>query len=401
MLLPVIFGQGSGGQNLPLAFALAALKLVTFTAVMLLAGGRAIPWLFTKIAETRSRELFTLGVLAVALGIAASSAVLFGISMALGAFVAGMVVGQSEFSARAGSDALPMRDAFSVLFFVSVGMLFDPWQALAAPALIVLTLMIVVIGKPLAAIIIVALLGYGSHIAFGVAIALAQIGEFSFLLATLGRQLGVLPEAAMNAIVAGAIVSIMLNPILYRRFASIELPVRLRKMLDRRPVSLDSGPEVDPVHLAVVVGYGPIGQAVVRILRGREIVPTVVEMNIDTLRRLQDEGIRAVYGDANQIEVLNEAGIEKAASLILTSSGSASMTEGIRNTREINPRIHVIARADYLREIAVIRDAGADEVFVAEGEVALAITDSLLRHLGSTPTQLDEARDWIRSKYFT
>ena len=225
-----------------------------------------MPWLFTKVAVTRSRELFTLSVLAVALGIAAMSSLFFGISMALGAFVAGMVVGQSEFSARAGSDALPMRDAFSVLFFLSVGMLFDPMQAFQAPLLIVKTLLIVMIGKPVAAIAIMSLLGYGSHMSLGVAIALAQIGEFSFLLATLGRQLGVLPEDAMNAIVAAAIVSIMLNPMLYRSVSATEAFLKrypaLWGRLNRRPenervIAPELVPTADPSHRAVVVGHGP------------------------------------------------------------------------------------------------------------------------------------------------
>ena len=407
VLLPAMFGAASDTSGLPMAILFATLKLIAFGVFMLKGGGRVVPWLFTKVAVTRSRELFTLSVLAVALGIAAMSSLFFGISMALGAFVAGMVVGQSEFSARAGSDALPMRDAFSVLFFLSVGMLFDPMQAFQAPLLIVKTLLIVMIGKPIAAVAIMSLLGYGSHMSLGVAIALAQIGEFSFLLATLGRQLGVLPEDAMNAIVAAAIVSIMLNPMLYRSLGVIEGVLKrypaLWKLLNRRPeneriIAPELVPIADPSHRAIVIGHGPIGKTVVRLLRDRGIEPTVIEMNIETVHNLQDDGIRAVYGDANQLEVLEQAGATKAASMILSSSGSAAMTEAIRLAREINPRIHIVARADFLRDIEGMRNAGAHEVFAGEGEVALAMTDSILRHLGSTPDQLDEARHWIRSK---
>ena len=407
VLLPAMFGTASETSGLPMAILFATLKLIAFGVFMLKGGGRVVPWLFTKVAVTRSRELFTLSVLAVALGIAAMSSLFFGISMALGAFVAGMVVGQSEFSARAGSDALPMRDAFSVLFFLSVGMLFDPMQAFQAPLLIVKTLLIVTIGKPVAAIAIMSLLGYGSHMSLGVAIALAQIGEFSFLLATLGRQLGVLPEDAMNAIVAAAIVSIMLNPMLYRSLGVIEAFLKrypaLWNRLNRRPendrvIAPELVPIADPSHRAIVIGHGPIGKTVVRLLRDRGIEPTVIEMNIETVHDLHDDGIRAVYGDANQLEVLEQAGATKAASMILSSSGSAAMTEAIRLAREINPRIHIVARADFLRDIESMRSAGAHEVFAGEGEVALAMTDSILRHLGSTPDQLDEARHWIRSK---
>jgi CPA2 family monovalent cation:H+ antiporter-2 len=325
--------------------------------------------------------------------------------MALGAFLAGMVVGQSDFSARAGSEALPMRDAFAVMFFLSVGMLFDPRQALESPLEIAAALAIVMIGKPVAAIVIVAALGYSSRVGLGVALALAQIGEFSFLLATLGRQVGALPDSAMNPIVAAAIISIMLNPVLYRwgerleRF--IERHPRLWRALNRKAASerdsqLEFDREVNPAHRAVIVGYGPIGQMVFRILQQRGIEPTVIEMNIETQRRLRSEGRAVVYGDANRREVLEQAGITSAASLILSASGTADATEAVRAAREINPDIHVVARADYLRETELLRRAGASEVFSGEGEVAVAIADSILRKLGATPEQLDEARERIR-----
>ncbi len=239
VLLPVIFGGSTAATfSLPVLFTLAALKLALFIAFTMIPAGRFIPWILNKIAETHSHELFTLGVLAVALGVAVSAAYVFGVSMALGAFLAGMVVGQSEFGARAGAEALPMRDAFAVMFFLSVGMLLDPRQLIESPWLILATLAIVMIGKPLAAMIIVAVLGYSSRIAIGVAIALAQIGEFSFLLGTLGIQVGALPPAAMNPLVAVAIVSIMLNPVLYRSVDRVESFLirqpRLWRLLNRR-----------------------------------------------------------------------------------------------------------------------------------------------------------------------
>ena len=407
VLLPVLFGapSGHGSYGLPLAVGIAALKLAVFIGFTLIAGSRLVPWLLSKIAGTHSRELFTLSVLAIALGIAVASAYFFGVSMALGAFLAGMVVGQSEFSARAASEALPMRDAFAVMFFLSVGMLFDPRQALASPLLIGATLAIVMIGKPAAAILIVAVLGYSSKVALGVALALAQIGEFSFLLATLGRQVGALPEGAMNPVVAAAIVSIMLNPLLYRRAESLERFIarhpRLWRALNRKAAAerdspVDQGQEYDPAHRAVIVGYGPVGQMVFRILRQRGIEPAVIEMNIETYRRLRGEGLAAVYGDANRKEVLEQAGIAGAASLILSASGMAASLEAIRAAREINPAIHIVARADYLRETQVLLRAGASEVFSGEAEAALAIADSILRKLGATPEQLDEAREQIR-----
>jgi CPA2 family monovalent cation:H+ antiporter-2 len=410
VLLPVVTVASAADQatSVPVAVASAILKLAAFVVFTLVAGGRVIPWLLNKIAETHSRELFTLSVLAIALGIAVASTYVFGVSMALGAFLAGMVVGQSDFSGRAGAEALPMRDAFAVMFFLSVGMLLDPWQVLAAPLLILATLAIVMIGKPLAAITIVALLGYSSRIGLGVAIALAQIGEFSFLLAVLGRDLGVLPEAAMNPIVTAAIVSIMLNPMLYRTLGSLEAWLarhpRLWRLLNRGAhgdlLTTVSEARPTPAYRAVVVGYGPIGQTMTRLLRERGIEATIIEMNVETVRGLRRQGQRAVYGDANQANVLEEAGIVNARTIILSASGAAGAAEAIREARRINPRIHVVARADYLGQAASLLGVGANEVVSGEGEVVLAMTDSILRHLGGTPDQLDEERARIRAELF-
>jgi CPA2 family monovalent cation:H+ antiporter-2 len=222
VLLPVIFLPSEHqGWGLLIPLLLALLKVGVFIIFTLYFGGRFIPWLLGKIAETKSRELFTLAVLAVALGIAVGATYLFDVSMALGAFLAGMVVGQSDLSARAGAEALPMRDAFAVMFFLSIGMLLDPMEVIRTPFLILATLAVVMIGKPLAALGIMALLGYDARTSVSIAIALAQIGEFSFLLATLGRHVGAVPAEAMNPLVATAILSIMANPMLYRSRDSI------------------------------------------------------------------------------------------------------------------------------------------------------------------------------------
>ena len=408
VLLPVVFGSSDADlRTLSIALVVATVKLAAFAAFMLVLGPRVLPKLMNRIAETRSRELFTLAVLAIALGIAAGSSYFFHISMALGAFLAGMVVGQSDFSARAAAEALPMRDAFAVMFFLSVGMLFDPTRALNSPGLIAATLGVIILGKPLAALLITTLLGYGPKVGMGVAVALAQIGEFSFLLANLGTQIGVLPEEAMNPIVAGAIVSITLNPLLYGAIPQInrflENQSWFSQLLTARAPKAIEGVNNDAVsptaaHRAIVVGYGPIGQTVVRLLMDRGIAPTVIEMNIETVRRLQQEGIHAVYGDVNQHEIREKAGIDEAASLILSASGSAGSIEAIRGAREANPHVHIVVRADFLREADSLRRAGAGEIFSGEGEVALAMTNSILRELGGTPEQLDEFRDQLRSR---
>lgn len=410
VILPVLFSPAVKGStaSLPVSFGLAALKLGLFIAFTLFAAGRIIPWLLNKIAETRSRELFTLGVLATALGIAVGSAYYFDVSVALGAFLAGMVVGQSDFSARAGAEALPMRDAFAVMFFLSVGMLFDPRQLVEAPLLILATLATVMIGKPLAAMAIMTVMGYSSRISLGVAIALAQIGEFSFLVAALAIQLGALPQKGMNPLVAAAIISIMLNPMLYRARKPLEAALRrhprLWRLLNREVakamIDEPADYEAEASHRAVVVGYGPIGRAVTRLLQERGIEPTIIEMNIETHKQLRARGFKTVYGDANQKEVLEQAGIAKAASLILSTSGSANATEAIRIARQINPKLHVVSRVDYLLQAESMKKAGADEVFAGEGEVALAMTDSILRKLGATPDQLDAERERIRAELF-
>jgi CPA2 family monovalent cation:H+ antiporter-2 len=414
VLLPELFGERAQGESgLPLVLGVAALKIGALVALTFVLGGRLIPWLLECAAATRSRELFTLTVLVVALGLAVGSATFFGVSMALGAFLAGMVVGQSDFSLRAASEVLPMRDAFAVLFFVSVGMLFDPHYLLEGPGLIAATFAIIVLAKPLSALGIVLLLGYPPKVALAVGIALAQIGEFSFILAALGKNLGLLPEAASNALVAAAIVSISLNPLLYGTLDPLEAWAARRRRLWRwltarshaqaAPGSVTSSDResAEPSgHQAVVVGYGPVGRTLTRLLRDNDIEPTIIEMNLATVQRLRAEGVAAVYGDASQRETLKNAGVERAGSLILSTSGIRAPEEVIRLARELNPEVRVLARTAYLRERAALRQAGADDAFIEEGEVALAMAESILRVLGAIPEQIDRERDRVRADLF-
>jgi CPA2 family monovalent cation:H+ antiporter-2 len=411
VLLPALFGPGEGGAaRLPLTLGLTALKIAGLVAFTFLVGGRAIPWLLERVAATRSRELFTLTVLVVALGIAVGSAVVFGVSMALGAFLAGMVVGRSEFSLRAASEALPMRDAFAVLFFVSVGMLFDPRHLLEAPGLVAATLGVILLGKPLAALGIVLLLRYPPKVALSVAVALAQIGEFSFMLALVASQLRppILPPEATNTLVAAAIISITLNPVLYRMIDRAESWASRRPRLwawlnARVPAGAPARPAPaserarrrEARHRAVVVGYGPVGRTVTRLLRENEIEPTVIELNLETVRRLRAEGVAAVYGDASHRDTLKGAGVDRAGSLILSASGIGREEEVIRVARELNPSVRILARSSYLRDVPPLRRAGAEAVFAGEGEVALALTVALLRRLGATPEQIDRERERV------
>jgi CPA2 family monovalent cation:H+ antiporter-2 len=352
--------------------------------------------------------LFTLTILVVALGVAVGSSAVFGVSMALGAFLGGMVVGRSDFCLRAATDALPMRDAFAVLFFVSVGMLFDPTFLLKSPVLVAATLAVVMIGTPLAACAVVLALGRPVRSAVGMGLALAQVGEFSFILARLGKDLGALPEAAVHAIVAAAIVSISVNPLVYRLAGRIDRWVAgrpglarrfaARARLERAQVTAAEKARVDPTHRAVVVGYGPVGRTLVRLLRENEVEPTVIELNVETMNRLRAEGVSAVYGDANHPETLKAADIARAGTLFLSSSGLTGAEEVVRVARELNPALRVVARSAYLRERPGLRKAGADEVYSGEGEVALAMAESLLRVIGATAEQIDRERDRVRAE---
>jgi CPA2 family monovalent cation:H+ antiporter-2 len=399
VLLPTLLNAQSGPVGAATALGLAALKIGLLVGLLVIVGGRVIPWTLERVAATRSRELFTLAVLVIALGIAVLSAKLFGVSMALGAFLAGMIVGRSDFSLRAASEALPMRDAFAVLFFVSVGMLFDPRTLLEAPGLIAATLAIVLVAKPLAALAIAVVRGYPLRIALPVAMSLAQIGEFSFMLAAVARELGAMPDRAVDALVATAIASITLNPLLYRAARAIE-PALARRFGSAAEAPADADElSGDAAHRAIVVGYGPVGQTVTELLLDNGIEPIVIELNLDTVRRLRMFDVRAVYGDASRPDILAEADIARARHLLLTAATGAAEEEIVRRARELNPEIRVVARTQYTRQVPAVRKAGATDVFADEGEVALAMTTSILGHLGATDEQIDRERARVEALF--
>jgi CPA2 family monovalent cation:H+ antiporter-2 len=400
VLMPAMFGENQDASPF-IATAFAIAKVAALTIFTIVVGGRALPWLLAHVSRMQSRELFTLAVLAIALGIAVAAAEVFGVSMALGAFLAGLVVGRSEFSVRAAADALPMRDAFAVLFFVSVGMLLDPGVLLSAPGMVIATLAVILLGKPLAAFAIVWLMRYPFKTALSVAVALAQIGEFSFIVATLGNELGVLTLDATNTLVGASIVSITLNPLLFRAIA----PLDRWRGRHRPPVArVSSAPAASPpssAHRAVLIGYGPIGRAVARLLRENEITPTVVEMNVDTVRALRLEGVDAIHGDAAHPDVLAAARVDEAGSFIVSVAGLPDVEESFRVARQQNPSVQILARATHLREVPALRAAGADVVVSGEGEVALALTAAILQRLGATPDQIDRERERVRGELGT
>jgi CPA2 family monovalent cation:H+ antiporter-2 len=398
VVLPAVaVSGGSGGDSSATWAILGAVGRIGLLGALLFGvGGKLIPVLLTYVARTRSRELFTLTVLVLALGIAVASATVFGVSMALGAFLAGMLVGRSELSARAASEALPMRDAFAVLFFVSVGMLLDPAALLQHAWLMLATIAVVLFGKAAVAFVVVRVLRHPVRTAVSVALALAQIGEFSFILGALGRQLGILPEAATQVLVVTAIVSITLNPLLFR---GLEPLLRWLSRKNAQPVvpAPEQADEAD--HRAVVVGFGPVGQIVSRLLRDDGIPVTVVELNFDAVREIEGQGLRAVHGDAAQRGILEAAGVGRAQSLIFTAPG-LPLESLIRDARELNAHIRILARASYVKDVPAMRAAGADWVVAEESEVGLAMTEHLLSVLGATPDQLDRARERAREQLF-
>lgn len=407
VVLPAAFG-GDAGQSFSLlqAFGVPALKIAALVGFIFVVGGWGVPKLLAYIARTGSRELFTLAVLVVALGTAVGSAQFFGVSMALGAFLGGMVVARSEFSFRAASEALPMRDAFAVLFFVSVGMLVDFQNLLESPGIVAATVAVVLVGKPLAALLLVLVMRYPLKVALSVAVALAQIGEFSFILATVGRQLEILPETATNALVATAILSITLNPLLYRAVGPVDRWLHRRDwvplwMKSGHGKSLQSANADTPLlgrRRAVVIGFGPVGQTVCRLLRDNHIAPTVIELNHDSFARLRDQGVPVVYGDASHLETLKGAGVAGADFLILSASSIQGSREVIQEALKLNPKLRVLARTSYLREARELVDAGAHDVFTGEGEVALSMTEHILREFGATPEQIDRESHRIREE---
>ena len=404
VLLPTLAPGSADG--LAGALALTFVKVGALVAFTALVGNRLIPRVLDRIARAHSRELFTLAVLVIALGIAVGSAIVFQVSMALGAFLAGLVVGRSEYSLRAASEALPLRDAFAVLFFVSVGMLLNPAALVENPGLVAGTLAIVIVAKPLVAFLITWMMRYPLATSLTVAVALAQIGEFSFMLARVGMDLGLITSEAGNVLVAVAILSIVCNPILYRLVAPAARWIlahrALARILDRSRRDgerVAATPPVDPAHRAIVVGYGPTGRIVVRLLRDNGFEPTIIDMNVDTVRQLREQGVDAMYGDATVRETLAQAGAATADTVILTSAGMTESREAIRHAKELNPHVRVLARAVYLRDMHPLRDAGATAIVSAEGEVGLALTELVLQRLGATPDQIDHERERVRSEF--
>jgi monovalent cation:H+ antiporter-2, CPA2 family len=412
--IPVLAGAAGAGPGAsgvgPLAtsLGLAMLKLAGLVALVFVAGSRIVPWVLEQVARLRSRELFTLTVLAIAVAIATGSALFFGASMALGAFLAGMVVGQSPLSHQAAADALPLRDAFSVLFFVSVGMLFDPGFLLREPLLVLATLTIVLVAKPLVAMAVVLALGYSVRTGLTVAFGLGQIGEFSFILGALAREHGLLPAAGESVLVACALVSIAVNPFLVRLIDPLEGQLRRRLRLwrvinargDRRGAEMRAqvgqAVEAHGGPLAIVVGYGPVGRAVDRVLRQAGLEAVVIDSNPDTVAALVRAGRLAVYGDAAHRDILLHAGVARASHLLVTLPHSVNRGPLVAAAREINPSLWILVRARYLLEGRALEQAGASAACFEEAEAAVALAVRLLRELGKDEGTIARETETVR-----
>ena len=362
------------------------LQVGGFVALMLVVGRRVFPWVLWQVARTGSRELFTLCVVAAAVGIAFGSAVLFGVSFALGAFFAGMVMRESEFSHRAAQESLPLRDAFAVLFFVSVGMLFNPSVMWERPLQVLAVVAIIIVGKSLAAAALVLAFRYPLHTALTVSASLAQIGEFSFILVGLGASLGLLPPEGASLVLAGALISIALNPLVFRAIAPLQKWLLARSALARRLEQRDDPlaelpTSTDERYLArqvVLVGYGRVGRRVASVLAAHNIPLVVAEQNRELVEKLRAQGMAAVFGDAVEPAVLIQAHIARAHMLVIATPDTLNVQQIIATARLLNPGIETVVRSHGEEEAVRLEKECGSTVFMGEEALAQAMAGHVL-----------------------
>ena len=396
VLLPP-FAQSLGGNaeassagDLWQTLGLTLLKVVAFITLMLVAGRRVFPWLLWQVARTGSRELFTLCVVAAAVSVAFGAAELFGVSFALGAFFAGMMLRESEFSHRAAEESLPLRDAFAVLFFVSVGMLFDPLILIEQPLHVLSVLAIITLGTPLASAALVLIFRYPLSTALTVAASLGQIGEFSFILTGLGMNLHLLPAQGQSLILAGALTSIAVNPLMFKAVAPLLQAIRARsalaRALERRSDPLAELPmsthEKFLAGQVVLVGYGRVGRRIAETLAERGIPYVVAEQNRELVERLRSQGLAAVCGDASDPAVLVQAHIARASMLVVATSSTFNVRQINSTARMLNPTIETVVRTHSEEEAKLLEQEGIGTIFFGEGELAKAISRHALERYG-------------------
>ncbi len=392
VLMPPLAGMLGGEQqsndlSLWQTIGFTLLQVTAFIAIMLVAGRRIMPWLLWHIAKTGSRELFTLSVIVAAIGIAYGATALFNVSFALGAFFAGMVMRESEFSHRAAEESLPFRDAFAVLFFVAVGMLFDPSVLIEEPLHVLAVVAIIIVGKSLAAMALVLAFRYPFNSAMTIAASLAQIGEFSFILAGLGLTLGILPPEGMSLVLAGALISIALNPFVFASIAPVSKWLLARSATARRFNS-----RVDPYAelpmsterkylegQVVLVGFGRVGRRIAEALKERGIPYVVAEQNREIVESLRKKDIPAVSGDASDPVVLVQAHIAQAAMLVVATPDSINVRQMVDTARTLNPEIEIVLRTHNEDESVLLRKENLGTVFYGEEELARGMTNHVMQ----------------------
>ena len=394
LLPPLAEALGGGAARADAAplwqtLGLTLLQVGGFVVLMLVVGRRVFPWLLWQVTRTGSRELFTLCVVAAAVSIAFASAALFGVSFALGAFFAGMVMRESEFSHRAAQESLPLRDAFAVLFFVSVGMLFNPAVLIERPLQVLAVVMVIVVGKSVAACVLVLLLRYPLGTALTVSASLAQIGEFSFILAALGASLGLLPEEGQSLLLAGALISIATNPLLFSLIVPLQRWLhahsRLARGLAQREDPLAELPlSTEEKYLSrqvVLVGYGRVGRRIAAELMAHDLPFVVAEQNRELVEKLRGEGKAAVWGDAADPAVLIQAHIARARFLVIAIPDTFDVRKMIETARALNPAIECLVRTHNEAEAELLRRENVGRIFVGERELAQGMTRHVLDRL--------------------
>jgi monovalent cation:H+ antiporter-2, CPA2 family len=399
-------GEATDASSLLISLGTTAFKVAVFVALMLVGGRRIVPWILHQVARAGSRELFTLAVLAIALGIAYGSAHLFDVSFALGAFFAGVVLAETDLSHQAAENSLPLQDAFAVMFFVSVGMLFDPSVVLERPLELLGVLFIIVVGKSLAAFAIVLAFGYPVRTALTISASLAQIGEFSFILAGLGVGLGLLPPEGRDLVLAGALLSITFNPFAFGMIKPmtnwLDRHPRVLALLERRNRRhAPAAPGAQAAGLrnhAVIVGYGRVGSVVGHALEAQGLRFAVVETHQRIIEELRTRDIVAIQGDASAAGVLNLAGIEQARLLVIASPDGFQARRILELARVRNPRIAVVVRTHSTSELAYLIAQGVDRAVMGELELALEMTDYALRSLGVGEERSKLVTQWLRTQ---
>ena len=370
-------------------------KVTAFIVLMLVVGRRVLPKLLWWVARTGSQELFTLGVVAIAIGVAFGAAKLFDVSFALGAFFAGMMMRESEFSHRAADESLPLRDAFAVLFFVSVGMLFDPAVIWTQPFKLLAVVAIIMVGKTMAAVALVLVFRYPLNTALTVGASLAQIGEFSFILAGLGVVLGLMPAQGQSLVLAAALISIAANAALFSAIEPMRRWILARSALARRLELRDDPLAELPTSTdrrllsgqVVLIGYGRVGRRIAQALRERAIPFVVVEQNREAVNALRREGLAAVSGDAMTPEVLVQSHVAQAAMLVIAIPDAVDVRKMVEIARTLNPAIAVVLRTHNEEEADLLRKESLGEVFLGEHELARGMTDHILSRLENADRQ--------------